>query len=903
VDSPDAPLQAGAKYYQLTHDYLVPSLRDWLTRKQKETPRGRAELLLADRAAMWNARPENRQLPSLLEWLKIRCLTQKKNWTPPQRRMMGKATQHYMVRELVILVIAVALALFAWAGYEGHGRLQAQALRDRLHNANTNEVPTIVQDMANYRRWLDPVLQKDQQAAQATNDARRQLHASLALLPVDATQVDYLYDRLLDAEPDEVPVIRDALAPHQGELLDKLWAVAETPAPGKQKQRLRAAATLAKYQPDGQNWAKVQDAIAHDLAGVPDVYLASWMDGLRPVRAKLIGPLSSVYRNPSRRDAERSLARDILADYARDQPLVLVDLLMDADAKQFAILFPKAKEFGDRSVIDLLVELEKQAAAIKYETIFEKKAMIVEGDAKVETQSGSLPAKRFDIHLEGGKTYRLTMDSDDLDSYLLLQDRTGLELAFDDDSGGNLNALLLYTPASTDTYKVYAASLMKTGSFVLKVAMTPDGAKDRLAKRQANLAVALLRMNRPEKVWPLLKHSPDPQTRSYLIHRFGPLGADARAIVKRLDGESDVTIRRALILSLGEFYEEALSTEERKAVTTKLQDIYCTDADPGLHAAAEWLLRSWQHRAWLKQINDGWAKDSERQEKRLSEIKQMVAKEKEKTPPQWYVNGQGQTMVVIPGPVEFVMGSSPTEVGRQAYEPQHKKRIDRTFAVAAKSVTMEQYRQFEKLPPLPPIFTRTADLPVVATSWHKAAAYCNWLSDKEGIDPKEWCYEIEGEVATLRENYLSLSGYRLPTEAEMEYATRASAVTSRYFGEAEELLPKYAWYAKNSQEKTWPVGSLKPNDLGLFDVHGNVFTWCQESYKPYPATNAEEAAEDKEDALEISQTQPRVVRGGAYADPASLVRSASRNNFVPTSRIANTGFRVARTFRVPLREL
>src|SRR5262249_17916912 len=68
------------RYYQLTHDYLVPSLRDWLTRKQKETRRGRAELLLADRAAIWNARPEKRQLPSLWQWLQIRWLTRKRNW-------------------------------------------------------------------------------------------------------------------------------------------------------------------------------------------------------------------------------------------------------------------------------------------------------------------------------------------------------------------------------------------------------------------------------------------------------------------------------------------------------------------------------------------------------------------------------------------------------------------------------------------------------------------------------------------------------------------------------------------------------------------------------------------------------------------------------------------------------
>src|SRR5207244_871927 len=89
----DSALQTkpGHKYYQLTHDYLVHSIRDWLTRKQKETRRGRAELLLADRAAAWNARPENRHLPSLLQWVQIRWLTARKNWTPPQKKMIRKA--------------------------------------------------------------------------------------------------------------------------------------------------------------------------------------------------------------------------------------------------------------------------------------------------------------------------------------------------------------------------------------------------------------------------------------------------------------------------------------------------------------------------------------------------------------------------------------------------------------------------------------------------------------------------------------------------------------------------------------------------------------------------------------------------------------------------------------------
>ena len=139
---------------------------------------------------------------------------------------MAKAGRYHAVRGLVL---AVVLALVGWGGYEGHGTLKAHALRDRLLDANTNEVPTIVQDMGSYRRWIDPLLHEAYVKAEADKDARKQLHASLALLPVDGTQVDYLYDRLLDAEPHEVPVIRDALAPHKDDLLEKLWAVVGSP--------------------------------------------------------------------------------------------------------------------------------------------------------------------------------------------------------------------------------------------------------------------------------------------------------------------------------------------------------------------------------------------------------------------------------------------------------------------------------------------------------------------------------------------------------------------------------------------------------------------------------------------------------------------------------------------------
>ena len=137
------------------------------------------------------------------------------------------------------------------------------------------------------------------------------------------------------------------------------------------------------------------------------------------------------------------------------------------------------------------------------------------------------------------------------------------------------------------------------------------------------------------------------------------------------------------------------SLEDRKALLPMLQAVYLTATDPGLHAAAEWLLRAWKQDAWLEKVIDEWAKDKEQRERRLEGVAKSLAKDKDKTPAQWYVNGQGQTMVVVPGPVEFVMGSPPTEADRRNNESQHKKRIGRTFALAATSVTKEQYRRFQ----------------------------------------------------------------------------------------------------------------------------------------------------------------------------------------------------------------
>ena len=428
--------------------------------------------------------------------------------------------------------------------------------------------------------------------------------------------------------------------------------------------------------------------------------------------------------------------------------------------------------------------------------------------------------------------------------------------------------------------------------------------KERLAKRQASAAATLLRLGWPERVWPLLQHRPDPRVRSYLIHRLSPLGVDARTLVKRLEAEPEVSAKRALLLCLGEFSLEQLPQAEREALIPALLRLYRDDPDPGLHGAADWLLRRWGQAAKLRSIDKELA--------RGAGILPALSPAGKMPAPRWYVNSQGQTMVLVPGPVEFFMGTPRSEAGREGgpqgrIEKQHRRRIGRSFALAAREVTVEQFLRFRAAHSYNKSYSPTPAHPINGVSWYDAAAYCNWLSKQEGIPEDQWCYlpNDKGEYAEgmrMRPNWLNLTGYRLPTEAEWEYACRAGTVTSRYYGETEELLGRYAQYTKTSLDKGMlPAGDRpRPNDLGLFDMLGNALEWCQDGIYYYPDLRHGDRGrypQELKDIKYIEDRLSRVLRGGSFTVHAVYVRSGLRNWNAPAFRNFNVGFRPSRTCR------
>ncbi len=221
---------------------------------------------------------------------------------------------------------------------------------------------------------------------------------------------------------------------------------------------------------------------------------------------------------------------------------------------------------------------------------------------------------------------------------------------------------------------------------------------------------------------------------------------------------------------------------------------------------------------------------------------------------------------ILPASKRFQMGS---DDGYDDEKPVHEVIINYDFEIAKYPVTFEEYDLFcedtgrEK--PDDEGWGR-GRRPVINVSWHDAKAYCKWLSEKTG------------------------ETYRLPTEAEWEYVCRAGTTTKWSFGDDEEELEKYAWYDKNSGDKTHPAGRKLPNPWGLYDMHGNVWEWCEDWYiDNYKETTIDGSANKK------GEQEYKALRGGSWISSANSSRSADRYRDYPDNRDHIFGFRLLRT--------
>jgi formylglycine-generating enzyme required for sulfatase activity len=277
-------------------------------------------------------------------------------------------------------------------------------------------------------------------------------------------------------------------------------------------------------------------------------------------------------------------------------------------------------------------------------------------------------------------------------------------------------------------------------------------------------------------------------------------------------------------------------------------------------------------------------------------------------------NSAGVALVLIPAG-EFMMGSSPEESERMLqmmkqkgvhawYQnsppgevPRHEVRISSPFYMGMYEVTLGQFRAFVdaasyrtdaekdgkggdgklngKWTIQPQFnwknmgFERSDDMPVVNVTWNDAVAFCEWLASAEGHK------------------------YRLPTEAEWEYACRAGATTRNYWGDDESRRNEYAWHNSNSGGTFHPVGQLKANAFGLYDMCGNAYEYCSDWFSTYAyASIAEKPVADPKGPASGTE---KVVRGGSWGTDPMHCRSAFRGGAGLTHRNMRDGFRVVRT--------
>ena len=337
----------------------------------------------------------------------------------------------------------------------------------------------------------------------------------------------------------------------------------------------------------------------------------------------------------------------------------------------------------------------------------------------------------------------------------------------------------------------------------------------------------------------------DPIQRTVFIREFAEWSGSVGSLAGILAGTNNPALRSGICLALGSVKKP--SQESKEAWRPILQRWYSTATDSGTHSSARLALSRWN-----------------------LEMPEIVASKEEPSDRDWWHGPHG---------IRFVKIEAGTVTGKGVLIQVHDD-----FWLGDTEITVGLFRQFmadeeyhKKHPELKPdwdgprIFNNddSDDLPVHRVSWYDSVMFCNWLSEELGLDP---CYDVKKKGAR---DYAvkwqrDADGIRLPTEAEWEYACRASTTTRFGFGDEESDLSDYGWYASNSNSRTHLIGTKLCNVWGLFDMHGNVYEWCWDT--------------DGSD---------RWYRGGAYHVTARRCLSSLWSSSDPISISNDLGFRVA----------
>lgn len=332
LDSQDlesvACLDPSKKYFRLSHDYLVTALRKWLSRKQRETRRGRAELLLAERSAFWNAKPESRYLPSISEHFRIRSLIPKSQWNENEKAVMKNAAKTHGI------FFACSLAVLAALGIAGVG------LKNSIQERNSDQlVDNVLQVETSQFADAFAKLESNGSAPEKLKSAfenyptrsREKLHAAMALASDSMECRNYLLDQIPMVNANRLHPVCDSLNDSirnvkTTELTDRLVGLLNDKTASAQS-RLQVACGVAQFDAEHEVWedAELLKFVAEQLTQLYPSDLAPLRKALRPVASKVTPYLRAIFRNSNREQQQRTFATESLVDYAANSPETLYE--------------------------------------------------------------------------------------------------------------------------------------------------------------------------------------------------------------------------------------------------------------------------------------------------------------------------------------------------------------------------------------------------------------------------------------------------------------------------------------------------------------------------------------------------------------------------------------------------
>jgi tetratricopeptide (TPR) repeat protein len=772
VDDSSGSETGTTRSYQLAHDYMVPSLREWLTQKQRETKKGRAELKLAERAAVWTANKENKQLPTLVEWFQIRRWTETNRWNASERNVMKTAGRvHARNWGGSILALILIGSIIGVVFRQQNLRSQQEKITVAIDSLQKTLGPAVPVNIQNLVAMEQPelILKDLKRRYGATNEVREKLSLAFGLASFKQVESEYLVSHIDDIEDGDIANLISALGKDSSRSIDwlkKTSAECTTPELHRRKARLALVAL-----------------------GIGDTNLpidACEFEGRTDhgIRTNFIDqfPRWELDRAALAATVKDSTSPALRSAVCLGLGQIPVKRISEQDKNLFAELATKWYECPDSSTHSAVTWLMRQWE-IPEPTLPDAKQMV--------------DGRNWFVNSQGVTLVRITPPpvvtkplSDPLEQ--VRQALTEMEYATPEEKaqakfrywrGNNLFIVGQYDPALADL------------DVVLKMELD-DSMEGVRGQIELGRLFALARLKRTEEADAALAQwsasEPNAVYRDYL-----------ESLVPLWLGRKEVAIAR-----LDKGLAGAESADRRV-----LYNLACAVTLFAAHESAT----SEEKRSWIERaltLLEGWSlgDESSRNQMRsdadlliLHADPRFVKLAAERTNPeqQYWVANREVTRLEFEA---FINDSS-----YAGEKPQDREES-------------ELYNYKERSP--------TLDHPAQSVSWYDAVMYCNWLSRREGRTPAYRCagkqkvkdYRDQVVEVDKWEQVEGANGYRLPKELEWEYSCRAGSETAWSTGSDESQLASYCQIFPSKLASV--CGQKLPNAWGLHDMHGNVFEWC-----------------------------------------------------------------------------